>query len=170
MNNFSISTQLNKGEYIKLNYQLTYSKAWILFMSIFGVLFVGFSIVIYMMHKYAIFDSDLYSFGIVIAIPGVMLLITPYLTSALAFKSNQMLQEIITYEFTEHGVNVVGESFNSNFIWDKLYKVKGINGFLLLYQSKRSANIIKIGPDNFREVKLLKDFLAQSNFKIKMQI
>jgi hypothetical protein len=170
MNNFSITSQLKQKEYLKLNYLLLYSKAWIICLCAFAALFVLVSVVMYFTHNYAIFDSDWYYYGVMFAVWGILIPVIPCATVLLTFKSNKLIQEVINYEFTEVGVNIAGESFTSTYQWRTFYKVKGINGWLLLYQSNRSAHVIKLGTDGAEQIKTLKDFLKASGLKIKMEL
>ncbi|EHQ27276.1 YcxB family protein [Mucilaginibacter paludis] len=170
MNSFTIQSQLLKREYLKLHYQLMFARAWMLCMCVFAGLFIVFSTGLFVTHNYAIFDSDLYYYGLMVTIWTILIIIIPLITVPLSFKSNQMLQEATSYEFTEEGVNVTGESFTSLYKWAKIYKIKGVNGWILLYQSHRSANIIKVGLDNGTDIRALKDYLKQSGFKIKIQL
>jgi hypothetical protein len=170
MNTFSITSQLTQKEYLKLTYKLLFSKAWIVCLAGFAVLFVLASTIMYFSGNNAFFNSDWYWYGLMFTIWGLLIPIMPLVTVLLSFRSNQLIQEKINFEFTETGVNVTGESFTSTYKWEKFYKVKGLSGWLLLYQSKRTANIIKLTTDDFENVRALKEFLKNSAFKVKVEI
>jgi hypothetical protein len=60
-----------------------------------------------------------------------------------AYESHLRLQEKMIYEFTQSGIKITGESFNSEMDWTKIYKVKERKNWILIYQSQQVANIIK---------------------------
>jgi len=132
------------------------------FMLILGYLFITLAILYYFGLK-QFFSSDplfLLIFGLVVS---VYVPISIYFKSKKLFSSHQRIQELITYQFHENGVNVTGESFNSNFDWEKLYKIKKVRNWLLLYQSKIVANIIKLDSFENNDYEKLRKFLKAKN-------
>jgi hypothetical protein len=59
-----------------------------------------------------------------------------------SYKSSNRISETITYNFKEDTYSITGESFNSELTWDKLQKVTLTKNWLLLWQTKITANAI----------------------------
>jgi|GEM_PF-2015883 len=68
--------------------------------------------------------------------------IISYINAGKLYNSNKSLNEEMTYAFNEEGFIIKGESFKSEMKWEKLWKIKEMKDFLLLYQGKMIANII----------------------------
>jgi hypothetical protein len=84
------------------------------------------------------------------------------------FKRSYRLQETITYDFSEEGVVSTGESFKSKYDWSKLYKVKIIKDWMLIYHNHRSASMVKISLTDKKNIEELKQFLKANNFRTKL--
>ncbi len=65
-----------------------------------------------------------------------------YRRAALNFRSNERLKEKRTYEFTPDKIIVTGESFKSEYTWEKTYMVKELKNWILIYQSKVQAHML----------------------------
>ncbi|MDR1403770.1 MAG: YcxB family protein [Tannerellaceae bacterium] len=58
------------------------------------------------------------------------------------YTTNKALQEKIIYEFTDDKILIKGETFYSEFYWEKIYLIEELKDFILIYQSNSTANII----------------------------
>jgi hypothetical protein len=56
---------------------------------------------------------------------------------------NKRLSETISYEFSKELILVRGESFSSTFSWEKIPKIVINRYWILIFQSKTTANIIR---------------------------
>ena len=97
------------------------------------------------------------------------------------YQSSNHLQERLIVEFTNDVIRLKGDSFFTELLWNKLYKVQETKNWYLLYQNNLSAILLckdafkEAGIDDFRvflkqipELNLyLKDFKRES---IKTQV
>uniref|UniRef100_UPI0028EAF470 YcxB family protein n=1 Tax=Chryseobacterium indoltheticum TaxID=254 RepID=UPI0028EAF470 len=72
----------------------------------------------------------------------VFIIIRSYFRLKNAFFSNKKIQEEIIYTFTEEKVQTKGETFEGDFAWNTVYKIKETKDWLLIYQSKTTMNMI----------------------------
>ncbi len=81
------------------------------------------------------------------------------------FKSTYSVSELNTYNFSDQGYTTTSESCNSKIDWAKIYKVKIIKGWLILYHSRTAANMVKIDPAANDNIEALKKCLKEGTFK-----
>lgn len=137
---FSITTRLNKKDYIKVMYAGLYRKPFYIVAGIFGLSLITISVLNY----FYITDFDVYS-PLIDAVLGLLFLLFPSLIVMLSvsqLKSNPSILQDITYGFTESGMTVAGLTFKSEFSWEHIIKQKEIGKFLLLYHTKKFGNFI----------------------------
>jgi hypothetical protein len=75
-----------------------------------------------------------------------------YMQAKRNFNSNIRLKEPITYRFTNDMIYIYGESFKTEMTWDKLYVIKELNNWILIYSNKINAHVIP--KDSFSESQL----------------
>ena len=146
---------------------MLYDGLYIKVVSILAILYCLFSAVSFLIYPNKIFNSDSYILGVLVCFAAIL---TPLLTLYNAnrgFRTNKTLQETITTTFTEQDISPKGETFTTSFKWDKLYQVKIIDCWLLLYQSKAVANFVKFGPEDESNIEALKSLIIKSGLKIK---
>ncbi|HEY4197285.1 MAG TPA: YcxB family protein [Mucilaginibacter sp.] len=165
MNNFSIQHQLTSKEYRRLSFTLTYQKWFVILVNALALLYI----VLLIITKGKIGDNDISSFGLVAVILSIWYPIAVVILVRRQYKSNYRLQEVINYDFSNEGYIVTGESFNSKLDWGKVYKVKIIKGWLLLYSNRTVANLIKVGAEDENNIEMLKEFLRKGHFKAKLK-
>ena len=153
-----IETRLEFKKYLKLVYRQSFLNGKMIFFAILGIAmlvvpllhFLGFNIP----YDNPPYFQLLFGIFIVFIIP-----ILVYFSAKRNFNSNRRLQEKIAYEFTEETIKITGETFNSEMDWSKIYKIKELKNWILIYQSKLTMNIIykdAFGKDilEFRELVL----------------
>ncbi|HEY9002925.1 MAG TPA: hypothetical protein VIM89_16340 [Mucilaginibacter sp.] len=166
MNNFSISRQITLKDYRQLSFNLTYKRWWVILINALALVFI----VLLIITKGKILnDNDFSSIGVALIFMAIWFPIGIFLAVRRNFKSNYRLHEFITYNLSEDGFSVTGESFNSTMDWTKVYKIRIIEGWLLIYSNRIVANLIKIGPDDQGNIEALKSFLKNGHFKAKLK-
>ncbi|MDO3627227.1 YcxB family protein [Mucilaginibacter sp. BT774] len=163
--NFSIQHQLTQKEYRQLSFTLTYQKWFIILVNALALVYL----VLLIITKGSIWNNDTSSFGVAVVVLSVWYPIAILIGVNRNYKSNYRLNEEITYSFSDEGYSVTGESFNSQLNWEKVYKVKIIKGWILLYSNSRIASLIKVGAEDENNVEILKAFLKNGNFKAKLK-
>jgi hypothetical protein len=72
----------------------------------------------------------------------VFIIIRSYFRLKNAFYSNKKIQEEIIYIFTDEKVQTKGETFEGDFSWNTVHKIIEKKGWLLIYQSKTTMNMV----------------------------
>lgn len=137
---FTITTCINKQDYIKVMFVGLYKKPYYIIATIFGFCLLTISVLNY----FGAVNINVYS-PLTDAILGLFLLLSPSLIVLLALsqiKSNPSLLKEMTYTFTEAGLAVTGMTFKSEFLWEHIIKQKEIGKFLILYHTKKFGNFI----------------------------
>lgn len=169
MDNFSIQYHLTLKEYRKIYFILLYSKLWVILISAFSVLFIIASCILYHKNNQSILNSDYYFYAMVIAVIPIWIPIASLFTVWRGYKTAHSINEQITYDFSNEGYISTGESFTCTTKWTKIYKVKILKGWLILYHNRFAANMIKVGTADEENIELLKKFLKSENLRAKLK-
>ena len=94
-----------------------------------------------------------------------MLPLMTYLAAKRNFKANRRISEIVQYTFDEQNLTIKGESFNSQYSWDKIHKVSQTKNWLLIWQNRQVANPIPKRDVWDGEMQDLKEILMRHNVK-----
>ncbi|AZA73402.1 YcxB family protein [Chryseobacterium indoltheticum] len=98
----------------------------------------------------------------------VFIIIRSYFRLKNAFFSNKKIQEEIIYTFTEEKVQTKGETFEGDFAWNTVYKIKETKDWLLIYQSKTTMNMIPKKYFSDSQISELRNMIKKSNVKAKL--
>jgi hypothetical protein len=77
-----------------------------------------------------------------LAVIIIFMFVRTYFRLKNAFFSNKKIQEQITYIFSNEKVEAKGETFETDFTWNTVFKVKELKDWFLIYQSARTMNMI----------------------------
>jgi len=151
---FSITSKLDKRDYIKVMFLGLYKKPYYIIATIFGLCLLAISILNY----FNTINFEVYS-PFTDAVLGLFLLLSPLLIVLLAvsqLKSNPSFLSEMTYTFNDVGMSVIGLTFKSEFLWEHIIKQKELGKFLILYHTKKFGNFIdksKLTPDELVFIK-----------------
>lgn len=114
-------------------------------------------------------SNEIYKY-ILIWFPAIVIFIfiRSYLSLKNAFYSNLKIQEEIIYTFTDEKVYTKGETFESDFAWNTVYKVKENSNWFLIYQSKTTMNMIPKKYFAGNEILDLRKMITKSGVKAKL--
>ncbi|AZA60946.1 YcxB family protein [Chryseobacterium indoltheticum] len=98
----------------------------------------------------------------------VFIIIRSYFRLKNAFFSNKKIQEEIIYTFTEEKVQTKGETFEGDFVWNTVYKIKETKDWLLIYQSKTTMNMVPKKYFSDSQISELRNMIKKSNVKAKL--
>lgn len=98
----------------------------------------------------------------------VFIIIRSYFRLKNAFFSNKKIQEEIIYTFTEEKVQTKGETFEGDFAWNTVYKIKETTDWLLIYQSKTTMNMVPKKYFSDSQISELRNIIKKSNVKAKL--
>lgn len=152
--NFSITSCLNKQEYIKVMFIGLYKKPGIIISTLIGL----YLLITALFNYFSVVDFYVYS-PFTDGILGLFLLLAPSLIVLLSvnqIKSNPNLLNNMTYTFTDTGIGVTGKTFKSEFSWEHIINQKEIRQFLILYHTKKFGSFIdksKLTPEQLLFIK-----------------
>lgn len=99
----------------------------------------------------------------------MFMIVRTYFSLKNVFYSNKQIQETIFYTFTNESMNTKGETFEEDFSWNTVYKVKENNDWFLIYQSAQTMNMI---PKKFftkEQITELRNIIKSNNVKAKLR-
>jgi hypothetical protein len=99
----------------------------------------------------------------------VFIIIRTYFSVKNIFNSNKKIQEVISYTFTDEKIRTEGETFDGDFTWNSVYKVKENKDWFLIYQSAQTMNMV---PKKFftkDQISGLRDLIKQNKVKAKLR-
>ena len=139
MEKILVTTQLTFDDFKKLSFHLMYRHFVIKFLTGFGIFFTVLVILLYFLNGMEDFNTSGLILGLVFTF---MLPIITYRSAKTNYSSNQRVSENMTYEFDDSEISIEGESFNTTLTWDKVFKVSESKDFILIWQSRQTANAI----------------------------
>ncbi len=103
------------------------------------------------------------------AIFFTFIIIRSYFSVKKAFFSNKNIQEMIIYTFTDQKIRTEGETFDADFTWDAVYKVKENKDWFLIYQSAQVMNMVPKKNLTQDQVLKLRNIIKTNNVKAKLR-
>lgn len=103
------------------------------------------------------------------AVLFVFIVVRSYFRLKNAFYSNKKIQEKIIYTFTEEKVQTKGETFDGDFSWNTIYRVKENKDWFLIYQSKTTMNMIPKKYFTKNQIQELRSLILKNNVKAKLR-
>ena len=136
-----IECKIHFKDYLKLQYVITYRNFWVLFITAMGLLMLVCAALEITGQLPVPDNGNLYIqifFGIyVLLLPALV-----YWKSKKNFKSNKLIQEDIIYELSPDKFAVSTPYSNSEIPWEKIYKIKELKDWFLIYHSNKIAHLI----------------------------
>lgn len=81
------------------------------------------------------------------------------------YQLNLQLQEEITYDFLDNELQIVGETFNSTLGWQKIFRIRKLKNYLLIYQNKYGFYIIPLVNLKSEDIEKLKSIAKNHSIK-----
>ncbi len=160
MNEVTIECRLEFERYLKLMYSIVYQKPIMLFMPIVGILMLFFSIGYYI--NFLIVFNEPPLTQLIMGIMFTFLLpISIYIQAKKSFVTNARLTEVIKYTFNQSMIYIKGESFKSEMTWDKLFKIKEMKNWVLIYPNKHSFHLIPKDSFNLDQMEQFRKIAGQ---------
>jgi hypothetical protein len=138
--NFTITSKLNKSDYIKVMFIGLYRKPAFIFCTVFGIYLLTSVLLNYL--NVIKFYQDTPWFEI---FGGTFLVLAPSLIVLLSvkqFKANPSFQNDMVFTFSDEGMVVQGDTFKSEFSWQHIQKHRELGKFLILYHTNKFGNYI----------------------------
>jgi hypothetical protein len=119
--------------------------------------------------KEAVMDNAYFQTSIIFLAMILFIIFFTWIRSKSIYKSNSRLAELITFNFTAEDMEQIGDSFSSRYNWEKLYKIRTVKDFLLVYHSKGVMNIIRVPSEETDNINTLKSYLKNCGYKVKIK-
>lgn len=167
MNEIKIDCKLDVKSYVRLNYYLSYRNIITILLTLIGLVLLVFSIMSYLgILHFNQPPSFFLMFGIILS---YVIPVGIYGKARGSFKSNNRMNELITYVFTNELIQINGESFKTEMTWDKLYMIKELNNWILIYITKDSTTPILKNSFNELQLKRFKEIVRDLK-TVKVQL
>jgi hypothetical protein len=150
----TINSSLTKAQYISASLVIRYRRITTIIYSLLGIFFAGFAIY----SKIEFPEMDTTSEFIIAFIFLILPVITTYFSAVMNFNSNPRLTEPVQYIFSDDNLCIKGESFMTQFTWEKVYKVTQTKNWVFVWQNRLVANPISkqdISPDQILELRAI---------------
>lgn len=99
----------------------------------------------------------------------IFIVIRSYFRLKNAFYSNKKIQENISYTFTDKNILNKGETFEGEFGWDTVYKVKENKEWFLIYQSAHVMNMVPKKYFTNDQISGLRNTIRNNHVKAKLR-
>ncbi|MDF2933264.1 MAG: YcxB family protein [Chryseobacterium sp.] len=115
-------------------------------------------------------SQEIFKFA-VIWFPAIILfiIVRSYFRLKNAFYSNKKIQEEIIYTFTDEKVQTKGETFEGDFTWNTVFKVKELKDWFLIYQSKQTMNMLQKAKMDKEQISELRKIITENGVKAKLR-
>lgn len=80
------------------------------------------------------------------------------------FMTHLRLHERIIYEFNPDKIIITGETFKSEMNWSKIYRIQELRNWILIYQNRLIANIIKKDTSGI-DIKYFRELVSMNKVK-----
>lgn len=99
----------------------------------------------------------------------VFIVIRSYFRLKNAFHSNKKIQENISYTFTHENVQNRGETFEGEFGWNTVYRVRENKEWFLIYQSAHVMNMVPKKYFTKDQISELRNIITSNHVKAKLR-
>ncbi len=141
MNDLRIQSRITLNDYTKVVYLLIYRKPLVLLISLFGLVLIILSL-LYFLKIYTPTGNPPYFPLLAGMLITVVFPVAIYRLARRNFNSGDLLHENILYTFTNENVFLQGDSFAMTLSWNKIYKVRNLNKWILFYQDRDHLNFL----------------------------
>lgn len=148
-----------------LNFNLKNSLPRLIIFSLIILLFLGLNLYDIGSDVKEVFRTALFWLLIML----IFITVRSYFRLKNAFYSNKKIQEEIIYVFDQEKVNTRGETFDGEFTWDFVHKVKENKDWFLIYQSKTTMNMIPKKYFTKSQIQELRNLIQKNNVKAKLR-
>ncbi|MEG1591564.1 YcxB family protein [Chryseobacterium sp.] len=159
----TVKTHITLKDFLNFNVKNSFPRIIIFSLIILAIFGLNFSNAEY--NTQEIFKSASIWFAVVF----VFIIVRSYFRLKNAFHSNKKIQEEIVYTFTEEKVQTKGETFDGDFTWNTVHRVKESKDWFLIYQSKTTMNMVPKKYFSQSEMIELRNIIKKNNVKAKLR-
>ena len=135
-----IKTKISFKEYKRLLFGLAYKKTMMKL-----ILLVALAMVIWILGYYLHFlpvPKPLIYQYLTLGLIAIVQPMVIYMTIKRNYNSSNHLREELEVELTDEGIKITGESFYTEIMWNKLFKIEEQKNWFLIYQNNLSAILL----------------------------
>jgi len=99
----------------------------------------------------------------------IFMILQTYFSLKNAFYSNNQIQESIIYTFTNEVIQMKGETFEEDFSWNSVYKIKENQDWFLIYQSAQTMNMVSKKDFTKDQILELRNIIKNNHVKSKLR-
>ncbi|HMG83111.1 MAG TPA: YcxB family protein [Ferruginibacter sp.] len=133
-----IESKLSERDFIKATFVLLYSRLFIKITTALFSFFLISGIIAAIFYPTYSTIQELFFLLLILFVRPVL----TYITAKRNYNGSGRSGELIIYTFNADYLSIKGESFNSEFSWDKIYKVSQTKNWVFIWQNKTFANAI----------------------------
>lgn len=148
-----------------LNFNIKNSFPRIIIFSLILLLFLGLNFFNTEDDAQEIFKSAMIWFPAII----LFIIVRSYFRLKNTFYSNKKIQEEIIYTFTKEKIEAKGETFDGDFSWNTVFKVRENKDWFLIYQSAQTMNMIQKAKMDKDQISELRKIITENGVKAKLR-
>jgi hypothetical protein len=133
----TFQTQLNREDYVKVSYHITYRKFAMKFMTGLGIFMMVLGLFLFIVEGTFSWFVMLFAFYLAVGLPLMI-----KFSARRNYRSNKRISEKIRYDIDREFIELTGDSFTSKLTWDKVYNVTETKEWLLIWQNSQVANVV----------------------------
>lgn len=159
----TIKTQITFSDF--LNFNLKNSLPRIIIFSFIILLFFGLNF-----YNAELDTKEILKYAAIWFLLIVMFMVVrSYFRLKNAFYTNKKIQEEIIYTFTDEQVYIKGETFDDEFSWCAVYRVRENKDWFLIYQSKTTMNMVPKKYFTPNQISELRSMIKNNGVKAKLR-
>lgn len=162
-----LKIKITLQDYRRLNFLLVYRRPMTVILSFIGIINI-IAFLIYLCSNFGNFLTNpifnlVFGIGLTIVTPASI-----YYSSKKIFNTNKYLQEESIWTISEEKVKIKGKSFESEYNWSNVYKIKKIKNWTIIYQDRIIANFIPMKSFKTHEdIELFWEYVRRNNVRLK---
>lgn len=135
MNSITLNVKLSLNEYVKASYYIYYKQPSAIIVTLISILFtIG-------IVKALIEGTSVETIAIVFALVGIIIPFFMYFSLKKNYHKVR-IDELMTYVVDNENIHIKGMTFDTTFTWNKICKVSETRNWVLIWQTKYTANVI----------------------------
>jgi hypothetical protein len=156
----NVKTKIAEKDFILVNYQLLWMKPIIKVLIAFSSFLIAYEV------YYTIQYPDFYDRNMILYIGLIVFwIVMIWWVARRNYRTNKRIQENLTYTIEADKLMIAGESFKVELSWDKVFRVIKTKKWVLVFQSRQSANLISRNECSEEVMNKLKSVCSQNNIK-----
>jgi len=154
--------------------QITFKDFWGFYLKGSLIRFFGFPIIAVLLFIFKGFldgdEQDIFkNASIWLLVLWVFMTVRGYFSIKKAYYSDKKIQENISYTFVEDKIKTEGETFENDFHWNTVSRVKELKDWFLIYHSLQTMNMIPKKDFTKQEIVALRALIKNSGVKAKLR-